>query len=229
MRKVVMVLGVLAMVSCKYNESGNKGILPLEDGPTVHGNYSQSPHSPAGDHGGTTAPSSAAGEMDNRGNFVYNVGNMTTIQLADGSSMQVGEQSTENRLFRFLNDSASSVSADKTQGWITLDRVYFDTGSDRLTSDSEQQIRNIVAIMNAYPTVEAQLGGYTDNVGSQEVNQPLSQARAVSVMNRMAGSGIAANRLEANGYGQDHPVCAANDTDACKAQNRRVDIRVTNK
>ncbi|MDO5509902.1 MAG: OmpA family protein [Weeksellaceae bacterium] len=227
MRKALLVLGVLAMVSCKYKESGNKGVIPLEDGPTVHGNYSQSPHSPGGDTVATTG--TAAGELDSRGNFVYNVGNTTTIQLPDGTSMQVGERSTENTLYRFLSDTQRQVSDDKTQDWITLDRVYFDTGSDRLTSDSEAQVRNITAILNAYPEAEAKLGGYTDNVGSQEVNQPLSQARANSVMNRIASQGIAATRLTAEGYGQDHPVCAANDTDACKAQNRRVDIRVTRK
>lgn len=48
-------------------------------------------------------------------------------------------------------------------------------------------------------------------------------------MNAVIGDGIAADRLSAEGYGPEHPVCPANDTDVCKAQNRRVDLRVVQK
>lgn len=128
-----------------------------------------------------------------------------------------------------LSDAGFAVSEDKTQGWVTLDRVYFETGSDQLTANSTKQVENIVAILKAFPEANVKLGGYTDNTGSQQINLPLSDGRAKSVMQSISGAGVAATRLTAEGYGAQHPVCPANDSDMCKAQNRRVDIRITQK
>ena len=72
------------------------------------------------------------------------------------------------------------------------------------------------------------LGGYTDNTGKANDNLKLSDDRAQSVKKELAGFGIADSRLEAEGYGQEHPV-ASNDTEAGRAQNRRISIRVTKK
>jgi outer membrane protein OmpA-like peptidoglycan-associated protein len=72
------------------------------------------------------------------------------------------------------------------------------------------------------------LGGYTDNVGKPEANVALSQSRAESVKGQLVKMGIAATRLAAEGYGEQHPV-ADNTTAEGRAQNRRIDIRVTKK
>ena len=170
------------------------------------------------------------GEYDSINNrFVYDRGVDKEITLADGTVLKVGDNSTEWKLYDFITNDANSVSDDKTQGWITLDRVYFETGSDALTADSRAQLDNITAIMKAYPAAQAKFGGYTDNSGSDDVNVPLSNERATAVMNDVVNSGIDASRLAAEGYGSQHPVCPANDTPTCMAQNRRVDIRVTSK
>ena len=73
------------------------------------------------------------------------------------------------------------------------------------------------------------LGGYTDNTGSAEGNLKLSERRANSVLNKLVALGANKAQLSAQGYGQEHPVCPANDTDECKAKNRRIDIRLTAK
>ena len=53
--------------------------------------------------------------------------------------------------------------------------------------------------------------------------------RAKIVADKIIANGVTAANIASEGYGSDHPVCAANDTPECKAQNRRVDIRVTKK
>ena len=73
------------------------------------------------------------------------------------------------------------------------------------------------------------IGGYTDNTGSAAANTTLSQQRADNVMRALIGIGIEKTRFTAEGYGSQFPACAANDTDACKAQNRRIAVRVTKK
>ncbi|RYZ89511.1 MAG: OmpA family protein, partial [Proteobacteria bacterium] len=79
-----------------------------------------------------------------------------------------------------------------------------------------------------YPAVNVKLGGYTDNTGNADKNLKLSGDRAQSVKKELAGLGIADSRLEAEGYGQEHPV-ASNDTEEGRSQNRRISIRVTKK
>ena len=129
-------------------------------------------------------------------------------------------------LVTFINDKTKAV--DKTT-WFSLDRLYFETGKSSLKAESQAQVKNIAAIMKAYPEVELRLGGYTDNTGKAESNLKLSAARANTAMAELVKLGVAAKRLTAEGYGQEHPICPANDTPECRAQNRRIDIRVTKK
>lgn len=83
--------------------------------------------------------------------------------------------------------------------------------------------------MKAFPTAKAKLGGYTDNTGAADANVKLSDARANIAVAELVKLGVNKANLKGEGYGPEHPVCAANDTKACKAQNRRVDIRVSSK
>lgn len=225
MKKVSLILAVFTLVGCVFDQTGNKNILPADDTRTIQTVYQENES--------TTSVVEESQEnalpLDEAGNYIYDVGEMTSIQLPDENSLSVGAQSTENQIYNMLSDEGFEVNEDRTQGWVSLDRVYFNTGSDELTSASQAQLENILAILSAYPTSEVKFGGYTDNTGSQQINQALSEGRAKSVMNTLATLGIDASRMSAEGYGSEHPVCPANDTDVCKAQNRRVDIRITKK
>lgn len=231
MKKVSLALAVLALVSCKFDQNGNKNILPASE--TNKARTTIETHTD--EHGSSekveeeTATVSETKELDADGNYIYDVGEILEITLPNGEKLSIGKNSTENQLFSMLENTDFVVSEDKTQGWITLDRVYFTTGSDELTSASQQQIKNIVALLKAFPETEVKLGGYTDNTGSQQINQPLSDGRAKSVMNTINQAGVDASRMAAEGYGSEHPICPANDTEVCKAKNRRVDIRITKK
>lgn len=120
------------------------------------------------------------------------------------------------------------MPVDKTT-WFTLDRLYFEPGSNTFKAESKDQLDRVAAIMKAYPALTLKVGGYTDNTGSDDVNMALSQKRAEAAKAELVSRGVAANRLEAEGYGPQHPVCPANDTPECKAMNRRIDVRVTAK
>ncbi|WP_225974676.1 OmpA family protein [Arachidicoccus ginsenosidivorans] len=177
----------------------------------------------------TPAADATVGTLDTvTGNYIYNTGDLTTIALPNGTKIEsVGVNSTENKLFKFLNDANAQVdTVDKTKGWISFDRLYFKTSSSELTDESKKQLNNISLILKAFPNAAIKLGGYTDNSGNAESNLKLSTERAKIAQSALIADGITADRVAAEGYGQEHPI-ATNETAEGKAQNRRIDLRVT--
>jgi outer membrane protein OmpA-like peptidoglycan-associated protein len=131
----------------------------------------------------------------------------------------------ESQLVGFVEDASKVV--DKTT-WFNFDRLLFDSAKSTLQPSSQEQLVNIAEILKAFPKVNIKIGGYTDNVGDDKANMKLSADRANTVMNELIKLGIDKKRLEAEGYGEQHPV-ASNDTEEGRQQNRRIAVRVTQK
>ena len=131
----------------------------------------------------------------------------------------------EKQVVLFIEDSGKPVDPAT---WFNFDRLLFETGSARLKPESTEQLRNVAEILKAYPAVKVKIGGYTDNTGDPDANLKLSQDRATNVMNQLIILGVAADRLNAEGYGQQFPV-ADNTTDAGRQQNRCIAMRLTAK
>ena len=130
----------------------------------------------------------------------------------------------ERKLIAFIDDKSRSPDRETC---FTFDRLEFEPGSANLAPDSQAQVRNIAAIMRCYPSVSVKFGGYTDNTGDPTANQRLSH-RAESARQAEIGQGIDPTRIDADGYGAEHPV-ATNATEDGRQRNRRIDIRVTKK
>lgn len=147
--------------------------------------------------------------------------------LSTGFEVKGAATGIEGQLIGFIEDATKVV--DKTT-WFNFDRLTFQTGSATLDLEaSKEQLANMVEILKAFPTLKLKIGGYTDNTGSAEANKKISQQRADAVVAALVEAGIAKERLEGEGYGPEHPVCEANDTEECRAQNRRIAVRVTEK
>ena len=146
----------------------------------------------------------------------------TRIGLAGGTDIEAAANGVESQIIEFINNPGAVI--DKTT-WFNFDRLTFETGSASLTSESKAQIDNIVAILNAYPAVKITIGGYTDNTGDPQANLDLSGRRATKVMETIVAAGIASDRVEAEGYGDQHPV-ADNATEEGRALNRRTAVSV---
>ena len=153
------------------------------------------------------------------------LGEIVQVNLPDGTVLSAPKLGVEGRLVTYLNDSSAPVSEDT---WFDFDRLVFDTGSATLQSASQDQLNNVVLILKAYPKVKIRIGGYTDNTGDPAANQKLSEDRANSVVNALAGLGVDPARMDAKGYGQDHSI-ADNSTEDGRQKNRRVSLRVTEK
>ena len=175
-------------------------------------------------------PVTVKGKVDTvTGNFIYDIGDMITIDLPNnGGQLNVGRYSTEARLVEFLKDPNAVV--DTINGnWFDFTNVRFKTGSSTITDDSYTQLKNLVAIIKAFPNATFKVGGYTDNTGVPSANQALSQKRADAVAAAIAKQGAnKAQITKAEGYGQEHPV-GDNSTPDGRAMNRRVSVRVKSK
>jgi len=160
---------------------------------------------------------------------IQDLGDAISIKLPDGTECKIDKNSPEYQLFAFLNSDTTKVDADKTKGWITMNKLCFEKGKTNLTPESETQLKNIAAIMKFFPTSNIKMGGYTDNTGTDAINMRVSSERAKVAAKKLISLGIDAKRVTNEGYGSQHPVCPPNDTDACRAANRRIDVRVTQK
>ena len=105
------------------------------------------------------------------------------------------------------------------------DGVTFDFGKSDLKPQFYPALNNVASTLAQYNQTIVEVAGHTDSVGGDAVNQRLSEQRAASVGNYLIGQGLVRERFEIVGMGKNYPI-ASNDTDAGRAQNRRVEIRV---
>jgi outer membrane protein OmpA-like peptidoglycan-associated protein len=103
--------------------------------------------------------------------------------------------------------------------------IKFVTGSDKIQAESNKTLDDIATLMLKYPNTRWSIEGHTDNVGSDAKNLDLSKRRAASVKNYFIGKGVAADRLDSEGFGESRPV-ADNKTAAGRAENRRTEIKL---
>jgi outer membrane protein OmpA-like peptidoglycan-associated protein len=131
----------------------------------------------------------------------------------DGYVIKVGKESAPDQLKHGL----------VTDCHVTLYGVLFDFNKSTLQPASDGVLQQVAALLAANPDLKIEVQGHTDNIGGDDYNQSLSEARARSVMSWLSAHGVAATRMTAKGYGKTRPV-ADNSTDEGRAKNRRVEI-----
>ena len=116
---------------------------------------------------------------------------------------------------------------DSARGLIvSMSDVLFDTGQFTLKPGAREKLSKVAGILIAYPGLNIEVGGYTDNVGGDAMNQKLSENRAGAVRDYLVQQGVATNSVSSKGYGNTLPV-ASNDNSAGRQENRRVELVVS--
>jgi outer membrane protein OmpA-like peptidoglycan-associated protein len=116
---------------------------------------------------------------------------------------------------------------DSARGLIvSMSDVLFDTGQYSLKAGAREKLAKVAGILIAYPGLNIAVGGYTDNVGGDAMNQTLSENRAGSVRSYLVEEGVSTNSVTAQGFGNTSPV-ASNDNSAGRQENRRVELVVS--
>ncbi|MEM5439099.1 OmpA family protein [Paraburkholderia diazotrophica] len=134
-------------------------------------------------------------------------------------------QNIKNKLSGATKGTGTQIS-EQPDGSLKLNipsSVTFDTNSYAIKPSFAPVLTQVAQTLNQNPEVVAQVVGHTDSTGQAAYNQTLSVNRAQSVTNALAQDGVAPQRLSASGMGANQPI-ADNNTEAGRAQNRRVEI-----
>jgi outer membrane protein OmpA-like peptidoglycan-associated protein len=116
---------------------------------------------------------------------------------------------------------------DSARGLIvSMSDVLFDTGKFSLKPGAREKLAKVAGILIAYPGLNIEVGGYTDNIGGDDMNQKLSENRAGSVRDYLVQQGVATNSVSARGFGNTLPV-ASNENSSGRQENRRVELVVS--
>ena len=110
---------------------------------------------------------------------------------------------------------------------VTFGDVLFQFGKSNLQPNSRNNINTLANYLIQNPDRTVIVEGYTDSVGSAAFNQTLSERRANAVRTALVKAGVEPTRIVAQGYGKEYPV-ASNATDSGRAQNRRVEVTISN-
>ena len=152
-------------------------------------------------------------------------------QQAEQSAQQRAQQAEADKaaLRARLSEQLNSIlqTRDSARGLIvSMSDVLFDSGKYSLKSGAREKLAKVAGILLAYPGLNIEVGGYTDNVGGDAMNQKLSENRATSVRDYLVQQGVATNSVTTKGFGNSSPV-ASNNNSAGRQQNRRVELLVS--
>jgi outer membrane protein OmpA-like peptidoglycan-associated protein len=148
-------------------------------------------------------------------------------QQADARAQQAenDKAAMRERLLQQLN--LILQTRDSARGLVVnMSDVLFDTGKYTLKSGTREKLAKVAGVLLAYPGLNIEVDGYTDNVGSVDSNQKLSDQRAASVHDYLVREGVASSSLTAKGLGESGPI-GSNDTSAGRQMNRRVELVIS--
>ena len=146
---------------------------------------------------------------------------VTELQLPGGVKISVPEGSFNFSLAQWLASPADTRVPKR----FVFEDLRFEKDSTELTPESVRTVKNLTAVLKAYPAVSVALEGHTDSTGDASANKQLSVDRADAVKDLMVKGGIGESRITATGYGQENPI-ATNDTEEGRAKNRRLELVV---
>jgi outer membrane protein OmpA-like peptidoglycan-associated protein len=171
-------------------------------------------------------------------NQVTSAAAVTAAQTDADHARLVAQQALENQskadaekvaMRAQLSEQLNKILAtrDSARGLIvSMSDVLFDTGKYSLKPGAREKLAKVAGILIAYPGLNIAVGGYTDNVGGDEMNQKLSENRAGAVRDYLVAQGVATGSVGATGFGNSSPV-ATNDNASGRQENRRVELVVS--
>ena len=155
------------------------------------------------------------------------VANQAVLENAARQKAQLEAEKAELRTRLLQQFNAVLQTRDTARGLIVnMSDVLFDTGRYTLRPAAREKLAKVAGIVSGHPGLRLEVEGHTDNVGSDDYNQRLSEQRGSAVRDYLTQQGMAANSVTTKGLGETQPV-ASNDTASGRQQNRRVELVIS--
>jgi outer membrane protein OmpA-like peptidoglycan-associated protein len=149
------------------------------------------------------------------------------VTLPDGTELNAWKGGIEDKLVSFLNTDWMKLGEDSLKKvWFDFDNLNFETGSAKLTAESQAQVNNMAAILKAFPAAKLKIGGYTDKVGNEAANKKLSGDRANAVKSALEKAGVGSQITGAEGYGSEFAKYPADAPESDRVKDRHVSVSV---
>jgi OmpA-OmpF porin, OOP family len=178
----------------------------------------------------TSTTATVAATVDSVTGLVnYDLGAMADLELPGGTKINCAANGFENTLVNFIK-TGTIDTVNKGANWFNLHDVQFVSGKTTYaTPKAMTQIKNVAAVLKAYPNVVIKVGGNTDISGDAAKNKALSQSRATQVMKDLIAAGAGATQIkEAVGYGSEFATAKVGDKPGM-AQDRKTTAKVASK
>jgi outer membrane protein OmpA-like peptidoglycan-associated protein len=193
-----------------WNYEGREGITPLQ----VFRNFQN-----AFRQAGFTAVYARSPDYQ-----VVRKGNVWILVESSGAPHHRVNIVTVQEMTQEVTADASALKNElEKSGRVSVYGIQFETGKAAILPASEKVLAEVLKLLQESGDLKIRLEGHTDNVGAKALNQALSLQRAQSVMAWLTAKGIAAARMEAQGFGDTKPI-ADNTAEEGRAKNRRVDL-----
>jgi outer membrane protein OmpA-like peptidoglycan-associated protein/tetratricopeptide (TPR) repeat protein len=154
---------------------------------------------------------------------IYGVDINATGYLMYLDNLDLSGESSDKVIYRDFQMDRVEVGAK-----VILKNINFETGKSTLLPDSYVTLNAVVKLIQTNPTIQLEISGHTDNVGSDKFNLKLSNDRAKSVVDYLVAQGIPEAKLTYKGYGKSQPI-SSNATPEGRAENRRVEFKIISK
>lgn len=149
------------------------------------------------------------------------------VTLPNNTTINAYKGGIEDQLVQFLNSDYKGLSDEELKDrWFDFDNLNFATGTANILPESQVQVDNLVAILNAFPDAKIKLGGYTDKTGDEAFNKKLSNDRAIAVKNAFEAKGVGDRVMATEGYGSEFAKFPADAPESDRVKDRRVAISV---
>lgn len=151
----------------------------------------------------------------------------TSCKSKKNKQVQEGTQETE--VVEVVEATTISAAVETDEGLkLTFSAdLLFATDSYTLTDKEKEDLDNLAKLLKKKKKKNIRIDGYTDNTGTVQYNNTLSEKRANSVKEYLEKEGVDASRITAKGYGQTNPI-ADNKTAEGRQKNRRVEVLILN-
>lgn len=153
---------------------------------------------------------------------------MHNMRLADGTTIHVYNNGTEQEIVKFLeSDEYKKADDNKLQDkWFEFDNIAFEFGSGtQLKSGSKQQLDNIVAILKNHPDAKVRIATFADKRGTEAANMEVSKERARTIEKMLDQAGVGSQVVTAEGYGDEYAKYSANAPESQRAEDRDLAMR----